>query len=980
MKRHVLIFLTALISFLFLFGNTSTYASEPTKDPFLRIETGMHTSVTWMIGIDDRERYLVTGSDDKTVRVWELSTGRLIRVIRPPIGDGKEGKIYAVAMSPDGRTIAAAGWTGYEWDKLFCIYLFDTETGKLIKRLTGLPDVIYCLTYSRDGSFILAAGNIGIRIYRTSDYALVADYALGAKDRDYGWSSYGADFDTNGRVVTTSYDGYIRLYDRDFKLIAKKKAPGGNRPFHVRFSPDGSKVAVGFNESTKVDVLDASLKTPNSELLTHLYSPDSKDVYGDLYEVSWSSDGRFLYAGGRAQKQINGVLIFIIRKWSNEGRGRFIDIDAARDSIKHILPLKYGGIAFGAGDTSFGIIDDTDRVVISNASSIACYIGLLKNFLISHNGSMVQFGYEVFGKSPAVFSVSERILETEIASPSARSDTKLTPPITSSSGLEITDWENNYSPKLNGKPLKLAPYEPSRSLAIAPDGNRFLLGADWSLRLFDRKGKEIWNVSVSTAWAVNISGDSRLAVAAFNDGTIRWYRMTDGKELLAFFPHKDKKRWVMWTPEGFFDASEGGAELIGYHVNQGKDKEAVFIPIDKLYNAFYRPDLVTAKFQDKDISEYARNINVNQLLSEGGLPPKIKILTSSGNSDKHDITVNAEICDTGGGIGDITLFLNDIPISVGDKGRGVKIIGKASGQRQGECYSFEKLITLQNGVNVISLMAYNRNNTIESERDKVEIAYKTGQAEKSDLYILAMAVNNYRDGDLKLKYSKNDSEELIKVVQEKAETLFKDIHIHKLYDEDVNKEKIGNIFEDLGKRTKREDVFLLFVAGHGITNEKDGAYYFLPVNFRYTGEEAIMSQGVSMNDFKRYLSNIQAMKSLLLLDTCNSGSFAEAIASRGMIEKTAINKLSRAVGRATIVASSKNQVALEGYEGHGVFTYTLLEAMKGKAADKDGKITINGIAIFVEEMLPQITYKKWGYEQIPQKTLTGMDFPIAVKK
>jgi uncharacterized caspase-like protein len=129
-----------------------------------------------------------------------------------------------------------------------------------------------------------------------------------------------------------------------------------------------------------------------------------------------------------------------------------------------------------------------------------------------------------------------------------------------------------------------------------------------------------------------------------------------------------------------------------------------------------------------------------------------------------------------------------------------------------------------------------------------------------------------------------------------------------------------------------------------------------------------------MNDFKRYLTYIQATKSLLLLDTCNSGSFAEAIASRGVLEKTAINKLARAVGRATVVASSKSQVALEGYEGHGAFSYVALEGMKGKAADPKGRITVNSFVSYIESALPDLTYKKWGYEQIPQKSMVGENF------
>ena len=104
----------------------------------------------------------------------------------------------------------------------------------------------------------------------------------------------------------------------------------------------------------------------------------------------------------------------------------------------------------------------------------------------------------------------------------------------------------------------------SRSLAIAPSGDRFLLGTEWCLRLFDGKGREIWNVAApSVAWGVNISGDGRFALGAFGDGTIRWYDLRDGRELLAFFPHKDGKRWVAWTPEGFFAASEGGGAALG---------------------------------------------------------------------------------------------------------------------------------------------------------------------------------------------------------------------------------------------------------------------------------------------------------------------------------------------------------------------------------------------------------------------------------
>jgi WD40 repeat protein len=104
------------ILFLLIAPHPAT-AREPREERILRIEASMHTEAIVRIGVDREERYLVTGSLDKTVRVWDLQTGRLLRTLRPPVGEGNEGRIYAVAISPDGKTIACGGWTGFEWDE-----------------------------------------------------------------------------------------------------------------------------------------------------------------------------------------------------------------------------------------------------------------------------------------------------------------------------------------------------------------------------------------------------------------------------------------------------------------------------------------------------------------------------------------------------------------------------------------------------------------------------------------------------------------------------------------------------------------------------------------------------------------------------------------------------------------------------------------------------------------------------------------------
>ena len=95
--------------------------SGPASTPFLRLETGMHTAAILRIGLDAANRYLVTGSEDKTVRVWELATGRLLRTLRLPIGGGNEGKVFAVALSPDGTTVAAGGRTGDGTERSYAV-------------------------------------------------------------------------------------------------------------------------------------------------------------------------------------------------------------------------------------------------------------------------------------------------------------------------------------------------------------------------------------------------------------------------------------------------------------------------------------------------------------------------------------------------------------------------------------------------------------------------------------------------------------------------------------------------------------------------------------------------------------------------------------------------------------------------------------------------------------------------------------------
>ena len=142
-------------------------AFTQTPNPILTLETGTHTGRMMRLAVDPAERFIATAAEDKTVRLWDISgegAPMLMRILRPPMDPGAEGKLYSVAISHDGSTVACAGWTGWEWEGKTSIYLFDRATGTMKKRLTGFPGRVSHIAYSPDGRFIYLLNELSVSL------------------------------------------------------------------------------------------------------------------------------------------------------------------------------------------------------------------------------------------------------------------------------------------------------------------------------------------------------------------------------------------------------------------------------------------------------------------------------------------------------------------------------------------------------------------------------------------------------------------------------------------------------------------------------------------------------------------------------------------------------------------------------------------------------------------------------------------------
>ncbi|HUR43908.1 MAG TPA: caspase family protein [Aestuariivirga sp.] len=932
-----------VLVFLLLFAAVAgARANEypPSQDPQLRIETGMHTAGIWRLGVSGDGKLLVTSSEDKTIRLWSTDDGRLLRIFRVPIASGGEGKLYSVAISPDGRTVAAAGWDAYYWKDYWTphaghyIYLFDTVSGSLIHRIGPVPTVVNELEFSPDGQRLaagLASAGGGVRVW-VAPFTGQPFY-----DTSYNDSVFGLDFGPDGSLAVTSDDSYVRLYGPDFRLIAKKTVPAGPSPRSAAFSSDGKRLAITQVYRVGADIVSAQTLEPITTIDTSTYNNTN------LLASVWSVDGQTLYlAGGYADKDWDYPII----AWK-DGKTRLIKdaVAGPEGGINDLKAMPDGGIAYASHDPSFGIFDASGKLRLVHQQVTADmrnkYGG---RFFNSPDATSVWFGLKLGAIDPWVFDVNRLSFNAAPEIPAG-----FIQPVTDT--LPIENWNNAYQPTLDKQVLTMqSAAEMARCLAIAQDKLNFYIGSDWAITKFDANGIQLWRkYPESFVWGVTLSADGQIVIAALGDGTLRWYRTSDGTELLSFFVNAADRKWIAWTPKGYYAASAGGEDLIGWHFNgKGWDDPPDFFPASRLREQFYRPDVVqlVLKLKDETVAIDTANNLAGQKTHDTGeapsgdgtekgirgiLPGIVEFAedTLEIETEKPDIQLHYRLrSPSGREITRVEILIDGRPVTprsvVGvDETTDSKVLTLSVPPRDSEV-TLIAYIDDQPGVPVSMPIKW---------KGQVQIQ------KKPRLFALLVGISDYDNADLKLRYAAKDASDLAALLQKQEGVFYDHVDVKLLLNGEATAQAIQVELVRLRKKSAPEDNVIVFMAGHGFTDASQD-FYFLPTSVDLT-PDMLAATAIDGDIIRKGLAKIPG-KVTLFMDACHAGSGIEGGTS--MVDMAGLtNGLIVGASLVMFASSTGREVSYESSEwGHGAFTAALLAILTDpNAYGSDGKLSIS---------------------------------------
>ncbi|MER8823055.1 caspase family protein [Mesorhizobium sp. M0991] len=896
---------------------------------------------------------IVYGGDGKSknIHIADISTQAVLK-------NFASGWVAAIAASPRGNMFAVGDWDSY-------VRIFSSD-GRPIKafRLHSTRAVNE-LSFSADGRFLISGGyqDHNAYIWDTASWKKIATLSFADDLDSASWSA-------DGKFLAVTSGFGLSIFDASsWKRIKNLEGQFNEVEFigDEYNLLDSSKI-VDIDGNVIVDHLGPSAAHEAATFLdpgskTVLIEHDGRLYHFDILTGETSETGENIPAPARFTASPSGDMLYSDQDWKPFHRspaGAVTPLEVEGDGGETLFIARNGKFGLHFSIDTASIFDLTRNMKVwsfhNEHSNASVDISSDGRYLYT-NGTFNVTSWDIINK--------KMVAQADV--PVTSGDVYL---FTDERSILVvnTDQGKNYAARIYSAPeLKIVDQFviPGRhhfnhiyNAALSPDGSTVALSADdgiihiWDLR--ERKLSHSLSGSRESAWRLIYSADGKRLISANAEG-IRLWDPTTGELLASHFLSTDGE-WITITPEGFFTASPNGANNLS--VVRGLD---VF-SVDQVYQVLYRPDLVREKLAGDPngiVREAAARLDLTAAIGSGA-PPVVDVVSPGADAVFQDsVTAEISLEDKGGGVGRVEWRVNGVTARVVEAG--------------GE---MRQVLPLEPGDNLIEVVAYNAKNLVASTPASLKVHSDAPANAMPRLHVLAIGVNDYWDSRLQLAFAVPDARAVGEALRQAGNSdLYESVDVMTVEDAAVTKDGLDRAFAAMGARVRARDVFVLFVAGHAKTVA--GRYFFIPHDFRYESEQSVPQQGIGQDLFQTWLARIPAKKSILLYDTCESGSLTGGrIAQRGMERVVALEKMTRAMGRTILSAATDDQPAIEGYRGHGVFTYAVLQALGAADGNADGMIQVTELAGYVDRKVPEYSFEAFKQRQIPQMSIVGSDFPL----
>ncbi|GAA6213245.1 hypothetical protein NBRC116602_29860 [Hyphomicrobiales bacterium 4NK60-0047b] len=954
-----------IFAILFYLATNSTPLSA--NSPILQIDTGGHTAPVHSLIFTSSGEELISAGSDKVIRVWNISSGKTVRKIRGNIGFGNDGKIFSMALSKEDRLLAVGGWLDSDGNEFMpccgTIRLFDFASGQMISRLLGHSSPILSLSFS---------------------------------ENDY--------------LASSSFDE-VRIWDLNNPLTPKliKSIPSENSSISsAKITPDGKKIIIAY----KNNVVIKNISEDKAFALSYLKNVNAIDVSLDRkLVVLGNSDGSIELRqinSGKLFSNLSKKFNFAIGSLSFSGDSKYLlltcgvrcsgsskqivfDLDENKIVHEYIEHLNTVTASSSSQDGKWfaTVGGENHHIHIWNGPSGKNRIKLsgdgnpVWSLAISPNGKDIAWGYNdpcpistfcpnklgpvnwILGlpgpdktlNRPQKInsSISNFIRSTNTAGLWSLKPVKKSSDLIAYSTLEV------YQSKKLVKEIVKDEYTGSGHLVFTISHDKryvFSGGLNGVLTRHNLTKKKTaplyFEGHEGHVLSLALSKDGRFLISGSSDQTIRIWNARS-TELLVSILHTKNNQWIIWTPQGYYWSSGFGSNLIGWHLNQGVDKEARFIKARQMNRYLNNPDIIIRALQIGSAREAVRKIKGkdNELQYLLNIPPpSFNLAVGEKITNKNYADLSIIPASNSPKIINYDIYVGPRKVTTSRR-KGTVIVPNKKSQNYYR-------VNLKKDQNYIRVTAYNKEGFVTEKF--ITITSKANvKPKKQKLFLVSLGVNNYPflpdicrglNGDCDLKFAVKDAIEFNKTVLEKISKLYSETRILTFVNGASNfrnneiikhfEPTVENIKDEIAgflDKVSENDTTIFMISGHG--KNIDFEYHFLPTNAQIKSNgKWKRSSIINWQYFNNIINRVKGRK-ILFVDTCNSGNaYYKKFETDGA-----------EAGVVIYSASLKKQEAQEiDEQGHSVFTYNILKGLNGDAdSNKDDTIRMLELGSYVDD-------------------------------